>query len=146
MNSVMLTQVHEQVISYDEITAIYPALNVPLARFCTVGIPTSISTSIHTLIPTSKPNPSQKRSNKDIEEIEKAMTYRTAKLITHYWSYSYAIAGVAQKHSCCLCPTCDYPLEREYADFCCGCGQRLKWGNARKLVFKEDPNFGDYKV
>ena len=78
--------------------------------------------------------------------MEKAMGYRKPKLITHYYAYSYNVMGVSEEFSCCLCPTCDYPLEREYVEFCCGCGQRLKWGNLRKLKFKEEPNFGECKV
>ena len=76
------------------------------------------------------------------EEIEKAMSYRTVKLITHYWGYESSRGD----YTCCLCPTCDYPLEREFADFCCGCGQRLKWGSVKKLKFKENPKFGEYGV
>jgi len=73
------------------------------------------------------------------QEIAEAMAYRKAKQITHYYDYHCALLGGTARTI--LCPTCDYPFEREYVKHYCGCGQKLLWGSARRLQRKKNPNF-----
>jgi len=75
--------------------------------------------------------------------IDAALAYRTAKLVTHYYSYTCNALG---ELSFALCPTCNHPFERDYIDFCCGCGQRLKWGSLSKLKREDSPKKRKHKV
>jgi len=60
-------------------------------------------------------------------KINKAIGYRTPKLITSHYTYKDCIYGTLIFE---LCPTCSSALDKAYQEYCSGCGQRLKWPSA----------------
>ena len=65
------------------------------------------------------------------KQIEKAMSYRTAKIVATYRIFPDHRFGV---QTFALCPTCNGDVDRDYQAFCDGCGQKLKWISFRKMV------------
>jgi len=66
------------------------------------------------------------------ETIEESVAYRTKKLVTQYRVFK---CHVYKESAYAVCPTCDNLLERCYQEYCCSCGQHLKWDNRKNIEY-----------
>ena len=64
------------------------------------------------------------------KEINKALGYRTSKLITSHYTYEDSTYGTLMFE---LCPTCDSAIERTYQKYCSECGQKLNWSKVSAM-------------
>ena len=62
-------------------------------------------------------------TKREMKIFKEALSYRTAKPITEYWTYTDSLYGESTYGKC---PTCNCVIDRYYQRHCAECGQRLK--------------------
>ena len=75
----------------------------------------------------------KKREINVIKNIMLNLSFRIAKPVTEYRSYSYGDCFS-------ICPSCDASIERTYQRYCSVCGQQLKWISMRKMKCRKNKN------
>ena len=63
-----------------------------------------------------------KNIRKEAKQLLNELDYRKPKVIAE-------CIVLANDDTYPLCPRCDYSGLRDYQEYCCCCGQRLKWGS-----------------
>ena len=78
----------------------------------------------------------EKRKIACINKIISALNYRIPKPVTEHIQYlDSVVMGV---YAIEICPTCDWPIAKNYQKYCSVCGQHLKWISVKKMKLKEN--------